>query len=61
MATTTPQHPLSTTPPRRHIRRLTDEDATVLAIIRATLDDEPVRRFDPYELALRMLDGRVAR
>ncbi|OPZ86747.1 MAG: hypothetical protein BWY76_00797 [bacterium ADurb.Bin429] len=61
MATTTSQHPLPTTPPRRRIRCLTDEDAAVLAIIRARLDDEPVRTADLYDLALRMLDGRVAR
>ncbi|HOF89047.1 MAG TPA: hypothetical protein PLZ36_13235 [Armatimonadota bacterium] len=62
MATTTPQRPLPTTPPRRRIRRLTDEDAAVLAIIRSTLGErEPVPQVDLYDHAIRLLDGRVTR
>ncbi len=58
MAPTTPQHPLPTTPSRRHLSRLTDEDTAVLAIIRATLDEPSTPAFDLYDHLCRVLDGR---
>jgi hypothetical protein len=63
MVTTTTTQRQQPQPSRRRLRRFTDEDDAVLAIIRATLgESEPATpQVDFYDYACGLLDGRFRR